>query len=301
MPDITRERQGEIVRAVFKVLIDNPEGLQAKVVIEKAAGMLELTEYEKSFYPTAPGTTRFDKNLRFSTISAVKAGWMVKSKGEWTITDEGREAYETILDPGDFMRESIRRYQAWKKNRQQEDAGDEADDDVVVPDGVANTTLEEAEEASFGEVKRYLQNMPPYDFQELVAALLRAMDYHVAWVSPQGRDGGIDVLAYTDPLGAEGPRIKVQVKRYAEENRIGVEGVRSFMAVLGAQDVGIFVTTSSFTKDAAAEVRSQDNRRVMLVNLQRLFDLWVEHYDELTDEDQQRLPLKPVHFLIPAE
>ena len=44
--------------------------------------------------------------------------------------------------------------------------------------------------------------MPPYQFQDLVAALLRAMGYHVAWVAPPGKDGGTDIVAYTDPLGA---------------------------------------------------------------------------------------------------
>ena len=41
--------------------------------------------------------------------------------------------------------------------------------------------------------------MNPNELQELVADLLRAMDYHVAWVAPPGKDGGVDVLAFTDP------------------------------------------------------------------------------------------------------
>jgi len=38
------------------------------------------------------------------------------------------------------------------------------------------------------------------------------MGYHVAWVAPPGPDGGVDVIAQSDPLGINGPRIKVQVK-----------------------------------------------------------------------------------------
>jgi uncharacterized protein with gpF-like domain len=56
--------------------------------------------------------------------------------------------------------------------------------------------------------------MPPYEFQELVADLLRAMGYHVAWIADAGKDGGIDIVAYNDPLGTRLPRIKVQVKRH---------------------------------------------------------------------------------------
>ena len=62
------------------------------------------------------------------------------------------------------------------------------------------STIEEAEEAAWAEIEKYLQNMPPYDFQNLVAAPLRAMDYHVSWIAPPGPDKGIDILAHTDPL-----------------------------------------------------------------------------------------------------
>jgi restriction system protein len=67
-----------------------------------------------------------------------------------------------------------------------------------------------AAEGVWSEISRYLAEMPPYDFQELVAVLLRAMGYHVSYVSPRGPDQGLDIIAFTDPLGATGPRIKVQ-------------------------------------------------------------------------------------------
>jgi len=137
--------------------------------------------------------------------------------------------------------------------------------------------------------------MDAYDFQELVAALLRAMGYHVHWVSPPGPDRGLDILAFTDPLGASGPRIKVQVKRRQEKTN--ADGLRSFMAILGTQDVGIYISAGGFTSEAEREARSQENRRITLIDLERFFDLWVEHSDRLTETDQARLPLQPVYFL----
>jgi hypothetical protein len=50
----------------------------------------------------------------------------------------------------------------------------------------------------------------------------------------------------------------VQVKRRTD--RIGAGELRSFMAVLGSQDVGIFVAAGGFTPDAEAEARSQEPR-----------------------------------------
>lgn len=141
--------------------------------------------------------------------------------------------------------------------------------------------------------------MNPYDFQNLVAALLRAMNYYVSWVSPPGRDGGIDILAYTDLLGTKPRRIKVQVKRRADKTN--VEGLRSFMALLGDEDVGLFVSTGGFTSDAEAEARTQEKCKITLLGLERLFDLWVEHYQKINEPDKQLLPLKPIYYLAPAE
>ena len=85
------------------------------------------------------------------------------------------------------------------------------------------------------------------------------MGYHVSWNAPPGPDKGIDILAHNDPLGTSTPRIKVQVKRRAD--KISVDGLRSFMAVLGEQDVGIFVSTGGFTSEAESEARTKENRK----------------------------------------
>ena len=58
--------------------------------------------------------------------------------------------------------------------------------------------------------------------------------------------------------------------------------------------------TGGFTKDAANEARTQEKRRVTLIGLETLFDLWVEHYDKLTDQARRRLPLRPIQFLSPG-
>jgi restriction system protein len=49
------------------------------------------------------------------------------------------------------------------------------------------------------------------------------------------------------------------------------------------------------------EARTQANRRVTLVDLERLFDLWVEHNKTLDDEARRRMPLKAIYFLAPQE
>ena len=121
------------------------------------------------------------------------------------------------------------------------------------------------------------------------------MGYHVDWVAPPGPDRGIDIFAHQDPLGVSGPRIKVQVKR--QSSRVDVKDVRGFIAVLGEGDIGVFVSIGGFTRDAENEVRRLENRRVMLVDIERLVGLWIEHYKTIPEEFRRLLPLIPVYFL----
>lgn len=298
MAEITKRRQGELVRGVFAVLVTEPEGLAAADVLRRVEERVPATPFEDSTYPNSPNVRRYGKIVRFSTIGPGKAGWVVKNRGVWLLTEEGRAAYAAFPDPEQLMRESDRLYRVWKKGRTDLGGGGETESDD--DDETRSTTYEEAEEAAWAQIRAYLAEMPPYEFQDLVAALLKAMGYHVLWVAPPGPDRGIDMIAHTDPLGTTSPRIKVQVKR-TPETKISVQEVRSFMAVIGDQDVGIYMAAGGFTSEAEREARSQEKRRLTLVDLNRLVELWIEHFPRMDDSDRQRLPLKAIYFLAPSE
>jgi restriction system protein len=296
MAEVTKRRTGEFLRILFGILDKYPEGLQANRALAELESKVTLSEYEAGLYDS--GGRRFEKIVRFATVDCVKAGWLLKSKGRWYVTDAGRAAISKYPDPDQFYREAVKLYKLWKAAQPDSEpqGNDESSDETSGK--AAQITYEQAEEQAWLEIQQYLQQMHPYDFQELVAALLRAMSYYVAWVAPPGKDGGIDILAWNDPLGTRPPRIKVQVKRQMQS--ISVEGLRSFLALLGDDDVGLFVSIGGFTKDAAEEARTQEKRKVTLIDLDGLFNLWVEHYGRLTDEARSRLPLKPIYFLAPG-
>src|SRR6266404_1331524 len=303
MAEVTRQRVGELQRGVFKILLDLPEGLLAKEVISRMEKVVPPTAFEKSDYPNHPGSQRFGRMIRFATIAPVKAGWLIKEKGKWYLTEEGKKAYFKYEDPTEFRRESGRLYHQWLDKQPEEIAETKEvfHEEIGTTERVAEaaSTLEEAEETAWSEIEQYVQTINPYDLQKLVAALLRAMGYHVSWIAPPGPDKGIDILAHNDPLGTSTPRIKVQVKRRAD--KIRVDDLRSFMAVLVEQDVGIFVSTGGFTSDAQMEARTKETRKLTLVNLEKLVELWVEHYDKVSESDKLLLPLKPVYYLAPPE
>ena len=130
MPEITRRRAGEIHRAIFQVLLDQPEGLPVQELSRRAELLCPATAFENEDYPNQPGVRRYPKMQRFTTISSVKAGWLVKMKGTWHLTEAGREAFARYEDPDEFHREAVQGYQRWKAERPpaEFDATEDAED-----------------------------------------------------------------------------------------------------------------------------------------------------------------------------
>jgi restriction system protein len=300
--EITIKRQGEILQTLFRVLEPETEGLQAKDAIAQVESRVQLTDYERETFPNNPDVVRFPKVLRFTTISSVKAGWMRKRSGTWTLTEEGRAALLAFPNPEDFFRESRRLYKQWKANQPDTDerqsaagdtdkgAGDTGDQTLI-----AATSLEEADEIARLAILDHLGSMSPYDFQDLVGKLLEAMDYYVVWIAPKGKDGGLDLLAQSDPLGVKGPRIKGQVKR-RRDSKTTEEELRSFLSLIEPNDVGVFISLGGFTSATEAAAR-RSSRRITLIDGETLLDLWVEHYDQIDEDGRNLLSVKPVYFL----
>jgi restriction system protein len=298
--EITKKRTGELLRNLFQILIKTPEGLPARQALQELAASVTLTPYESGDYQST-GDRRFEKIVRFATVDCVKAEWLLKHKGTWTVTPGGIAAYKEFPNPEVFYSEAVRLYRIWRKNNQQAVAQVETSDaaplEQEAEEKETSITFEQAEEQAWGEIEQYLRTMHPFEFQSLVGDLLKAMGYHVAWISPPGKDGGLDLLAYTDPLGTRPPRIKVQVKRVVQ--KVSVEGLRSFVSLIGNDDVGLFVSTGGFTKDAEDFARVQESRKVTLIDMEKLVDLWTAHYGQLDDRARRRLPLTPIYFLTP--
>ncbi len=57
-------------------------------------------------------------------------------------------------------------------------------------------------------IKAQIDKKHEYEFQDLVAALLRGMGYYTPFVAPRGKDGSVDIIAYRNLLGTVTPRIK---------------------------------------------------------------------------------------------
>lgn len=155
-------------------------------------------------------------------------------------------------------------------------------------DDFYQTTKAKADEL----ISDIISHIDPYDFQDLVAGVLKAMGFRTR-VSPPGADQGVDIVAYPDPLGFEVPRIKVQVKH--RRASAGGPDLRNFIATLGDKENGLFVSTGGFTKDAEIEV-AKSKRMITLVDRDAFVELLQEHYEKLKPEYRTTIPLKQVYI-----
>jgi len=167
----------------------------------------------------------------------------------------------------------------------------------VGPDDTAGAVAADIEQATrdfvLKQLARELKGHPLADF---VAHLLGAMGYRTR-VSPEGPDGGIDVIAHKDELGFEPPLVKVQVK--SSEGSVGDPAVSALYGKVGANEFGLLVTLGTITLQARNFARSKSNLR--LIDGDELVDLVLQHYEELDPRYKGLIPLKRVYIPEPLE
>jgi hypothetical protein len=106
--------------------------------------------------------------------------------------------------------------------------------------------------------------MDPFDFENHVMSFFRAAGLEAA-ATQKSNDGGFDGFArHPDGL------ILVQCKRYAADNKVGVEAILQFKGVLEENEAfrGYFVTTSQYTANALKS--AEKSAKLVLIEMNEL-------------------------------
>ncbi|MCX6995802.1 MAG: restriction endonuclease [Kiritimatiellaeota bacterium] len=297
MGTINIKRVGEIMHAVLSEQAKQNDPLRLKDLLAAVASKFNFTDYEKEILAKSR-FIRWHTVVHYYSIDCVKAGYIQKAGGRWSITKQGKKAL--ALSPEAFIRSAMVKYRDWKKSQKSavsiaHDGGDEAGGDK----GLQQTAYDQALEQARTEIEEHIDKLNAYDFQKLVAELLRAMTYHVPYVAPPGADGGIDLVAYKDPLGTSTPRLRVQVKH--RDNKVDVKEVRELEGLLRKEgDMGLIVSSGGFTSAAMREIQVS-SKHIETMDLNRLITLWQEHYDHVREPGVMLLPLVKMFFLAPTE
>lgn len=131
-----------------------------------------------------------------------------------------------------------------------------------------------------------------HELTRLVEAILQAQGY-TTYRSPEGADGGADILAGSGPLGFGSPRLCVEVKSESSPiDRPTVDKLLGAVSKFGA-DEGLFVSWSGFKSNVQKELAASFFR-VRLWTQKELLEQLFMHYEQLDEDLKAELPLKRV-------
>lgn len=145
-------------------------------------------------------------------------------------------------------------------------------------------------------LKILAQELKGHAISHFVAQLLGTMGYRCR-VSPEGPDGGVDIIAHKDELGFEPPIIKVQVK--SSEGSVGEPTVSQLNGKVDRSEFGLVVTLGTFTNQAVTFARNKSNLR--LIDGDELVTLILSHYEQFDSRYKALIPLKRVYVPEPLE
>jgi restriction system protein len=151
--------------------------------------------------------------------------------------------------------------------------------DERTPDDLIEDGYQQHRTALIAELRERIATMLPAAFEQLVVDLLTGMGYggpqeDAGLVIGRGGDEGIDGVIREDRLGLE--TIYVQAKRWL--GSVGRPEIQRFAGALQGQRArkGVFITTSSFTKEARTYAESIPTT-IVLVDGAQLAELMIDH------------------------
>ncbi|NDV20378.1 restriction endonuclease [Pseudodesulfovibrio sp. JC047] len=131
-----------------------------------------------------------------------------------------------------------------------------------------------------------------HSLTRLVEAILKAQGY-TTYRSPEGADGGADILAGAGPLGFGEPRLCIEVKSESTPiDRPTVDKLLGAVTKFGANE-GLFVSWSGFKSTVPKELAASFFR-VRLWSQKDLIEQLLANYDKLDEDLQAELPLKRI-------
>lgn len=147
--------------------------------------------------------------------------------------------------------------------------------------------------------KLIIQRFKGHGLARLVEAILKAQGY-TTYLSPEGPDKGVDILAAPGPLGFGNPRLCVQVK----SGDLPVDSPTLNQLIGSMQNVqadqGLLVSWGGFKSSIDKEIPAQFFR-VRLWNQDTLIAELLANYDKLDEDLRAEIPLKRIWTITATE
>jgi restriction system protein len=251
-----------------------------KDIVELLAQEFNLSEDESKELLPSGQAFLFSNRVGWARTYLKKAGLIDSPKrGTLAITPRGLAILKE--KPKNIDNALLRRFsefidfQSYKKDGEDKPLSGEAlqEDNQQTPEETIENSYQAIRQSLAQELLDTVRKLSPLFFERLVVELLVKMGYGGS-IKDAGKaigktgDEGIDGTIKEDRLGLD--IIYIQAKRWQAANVVGRPELQKFVGALAGQGAkkGIFITTSSFTKDASSYTPRNETKIVLIDGVQ---------------------------------
>lgn len=269
------------------------DGKEHKIaeLFEYLAFKFHLSEEEQKELLPSGRETRFKNRVYWTRVHLGQAKLLESpARGKFNITERGLQLLKT--NPSRIDLKVLAQYPEFQEFRYRSGSTEEPSNaspslHSAKTESLSALSPEEQLESSYQLLRQQvaqallgnIRKAPPAFFEQLVVDLLVAMGYggsraDAGQAIGQSGDGGIDGIIKEDRLGLD--IVYLQAKRWSDS--VGSPEVRNFTGSLeghGAQK-GVLITTSKFTKDATDFARRLQQKKLVLIDGEKLADLMMD-------------------------
>lgn len=255
--------------------------------VEMLANKFGLTTEERIELLPSGSQAVFNNRVGWARSYLKQAGLLTSPKrGIFTITEKGTELLAT--NPTRIDTSILEQYPEFIefKNRRKDKAEGESEiepafeqESTLTPEDALAAAYNKLRSALESEILSAVKEASPSFFERVVVDFLVKMGYggnrqDAGRALGKSGDGGIDGIINEDRLGLD--VIYIQAKRW--EGVVGRPEIQKFAGALQGQRArkGVFITTSSFTKEAK-EYASVIDSKIILIDGEHLSKLMAEH------------------------
>ncbi|GAB3993863.1 restriction endonuclease [Spirosoma daeguense] len=264
------------------------DGKEYKVsdLVDTLGNHFKLTDEERAELLPSGQTFLFGNRVGWARTYLKKSGLLDSPKrGIITITERGKKVL--YQKPKQINVAFLRQYPEFLEfqSTKKQETGEPDSESIVV----LQQTPEETLESSYFSIRKALAielidrviNLSPAFFEKLVVELLVRMGYGGS-IKDAGKavgksgDEGIDGTIKEDKLGLD--IIYIQAKRWKPGNVVGRPEIHKFIGALAGQGAkkGVFITTSSFTREAL-DYMPRNETKIVLIDGEQLAQLMIDY------------------------
>ncbi|MCV6545669.1 MAG: restriction endonuclease [Cohaesibacter sp.] len=247
-----------------------------------------ISEEEQSYLMPNGRDRRLNYYLAWSR-TFLKRGEATENsaRGVWALTEVGEKITtlgETKKIHTQVNEEERQRAKAKRDAEKSKPAPSKAKEDHSTP-----MSIEDNDEVWRDHLLAELQKMAPDAFERLSQRLLREAGFVKVEVRGKTGDGGIDGVGILR-VNLVTFQVYFQCKKWS--GSVGSKEIRDFRGALqGRADKGLFITTSSFTKQASDEATRDGAIAIDLIDGQRLCELLKQYELGVKTETVERVTI----------